>query len=384
LRISNLVLGLYGASLPLYFSLFGIGSLSRYLGILAICFFLLHLLETSGRALKPPSWTYFWLFLPIWCLMSSLWAWDVRTLFLALQTLIIPFGVYFLMVIRKFSEKDIPTIENIIVAGGVIISSIVTVSYFMGFSFEVRASIGIGGEVTDPNFLSSALLIPLAFSFQKFVSERYKILSFFFTSIIAFAIFLTGSRGVALAVLMLFLTFLLKFKRLKKLYFVAGLMLLVMSVASIWTYIPEELGHRYIFKNIIQSRGTRRFDIWIVGLNVLKKNYLLGVGYHNFPVAYNKYVAYSNIISFPGYSRVAHNLYLQVAVELGVVGLILLIISLYKHLKFSWLYCSPATTASFVGLLTAGLSLDIFNYKHLWFLMAFIIVEGRIKRAKIL
>src|ERR1022692_5211029 len=65
-------------------------------------------------------------------------------------------------------------------------------------------------------------------------------------------------------------------------------------------------------------------DLWKVGFAALKHYWLFGAGFSNFPVAYNQYFLTVWNTFYTGWSRGPHNIILEAAVELGVVGLALL------------------------------------------------------------
>ena len=80
------------------------------------------------------------------------------------------------------------------------------------------------------------------------------------------------------------------------------------------------------------SGGAGRIYIWEVGLASLKEYGLFGVGLHNFSEAYTKYVGEGSKV-YSHESADAHNVYLLVAVELGIVGLGLMGKAVYLALK---------------------------------------------------
>jgi O-antigen ligase len=72
--------------------------------------------------------------------------------------------------------------------------------------------------------------------------------------------------------------------------------------------------------------GTGRTDIWKVGLRMVKAHPVRGVGSGNFKISSIHYVLQPGTIRydyFIGHPKVAHNMYLHVLAELGIVGLLL-------------------------------------------------------------
>jgi O-antigen ligase len=73
--------------------------------------------------------------------------------------------------------------------------------------------------------------------------------------------------------------------------------------------------------------GTGRLDLWHIGWRMVEQNPVQGVGAGNYPVSSVHYLLEPGAIErsdfFVGVPKVAHNTYLQLWAELGLVGLIL-------------------------------------------------------------
>jgi O-antigen ligase len=73
------------------------------------------------------------------------------------------------------------------------------------------------------------------------------------------------------------------------------------------------------------ATGSGRLDIWRVGVQAIERSGFVGVGLDNFPELFNRYA-----FSHRGFN--AHNIYLMVLIELGVVGLALMLAAIGSHL----------------------------------------------------
>ena len=73
--------------------------------------------------------------------------------------------------------------------------------------------------------------------------------------------------------------------------------------------------------------GTGRVDIWTVGWRMVEHNTLNGVGSGNFSTSSIHYLLEPGVIKRDDFivstPKVAHNTYLQILAELGVVGFVL-------------------------------------------------------------
>ncbi|MEK7506685.1 MAG: O-antigen ligase family protein [Patescibacteria group bacterium] len=101
--------------------------------------------------------------------------------------------------------------------------------------------------------------------------------------------------------------------------------------------------------NFSETSNARRIEIWKASLTSIKKHPLLGVGIGNFPVVVGEDLARAKAGSS------AHNLYLQIAAELGVPALILALYFLWLLLTRCWrnflLEDSPQLTIYFAASL---------------------------------
>ena len=122
------------------------------------------------------------------------------------------------------------------------------------------------------------------------------------------------------------------------------------------------------------TRGTLhdRTRIWKAGLKVLKQHPILGVGSGAYPKAVEPWLGVPKVA---GFQYVAHNTFLSVLVECGLVGfaifalllatLLLYIWTMQSLERFLWLVVSASWA---VGVLT----LTWEHYKPTWLIMAMI------------
>ncbi len=99
---------------------------------------------------------------------------------------------------------------------------------------------------------------------------------------------------------------------------------------GIFSFLPDVFFDRW--SDAVESGGSGRISIWIVGLQSLKQFFLQGAGLGNFPFAYNKFIT-SEAANVAGYSRAAHNTYLSVLVELGFIGFLIMLVMIWMHFK---------------------------------------------------
>jgi O-antigen ligase len=198
----------------------------------------------------------------------------------------------------------------------------------------------IGGLLDQPNDLGAflAMYAPMALVTALFLTTgwiRYALLGG--VGIGSWALLFTQSRAALLVLPLGVLTVLFRSGR-------RGLgcigVLLVMLVWWFPEVLPEQATARfestYVENNAIPGSFARledsaasRMDIWKGALNMISDN-PLGVGFAQFQRMIDKYVKFRNE------ARDAHNFYLLVGAELGIVGLLLLLGLVWKILAVSW------------------------------------------------
>jgi hypothetical protein len=157
------------------------------------------------------------------------------------------------------------------------------------------------GLLDDPNDFAQALLVTMALS-TVFWGQSMFLNSFLVLLpgvILLYGIYLTHSRGVLVAMVLMIMVV---FRRRLKLWgtVLAGILSAVALV------VMRFAGGR----EISVSSGVDRLDLWAEGLVLFKQSFGFGIGIHNFADEVGK---------------TAHNSLLLVAVETGIIGLILFI-----------------------------------------------------------
>jgi O-antigen ligase len=129
---------------------------------------------------------------------------------------------------------------------------------------------------------------------------------------------------------------------------------------------------------LFEDRASGRLDIWKVGLNAFLMNPILGYGLENYPIIFDE--IYPNILTIRKlkYGRGSHNIFLQLGVELGLIGVFIFLVFLLYHIK-NLVNIVKATSndylnnnislflfLSIIGLLIGGLSLDVLYRKYFW------------------
>ena len=126
---------------------------------------------------------------------------------------------------------------------------------------------------------------------------------------------------------------------------------------------------RFIFTGNIEAFSSGRLDIWTDGIKAWLKKPFLGYGFGNFSSA---------VI---GIFRSAHNIYLQILVELGIPGLIVLLLALFKSSNLNLVSAlGRGANAALFGIVALSFGLGTFNYDYFWMTLVFTAIVARFER----
>ncbi|MBQ7982015.1 MAG: O-antigen ligase family protein, partial [Clostridia bacterium] len=208
----------------------------------------------------------------------------------------------------------------------------------------------------NPNVLAEYLImiLPIAvagFFCAKLISQ--KMVYLFAGGIIGACLIFTWSRGAWLGLIIAMLLFLLMYS---KKVLVIGLFG-ILAVPFLPFVLPQSILNRFLsIGNLGDTSTSYRVHIWEGTLAMLRDHFLggIGVGTGVFGEVYPRY-ALSGIESAPH----SHNLYLQIFVETGILGLALFAVFLFTFARHNFtFYAKPLpqtprvyTAALFCGLL---------------------------------
>ena len=230
-----------------------------------------------------------------------------------------------------------------------------------GYSHDLRLGgvFGLGGENDLGAFLAEFLfviIILMAVSRRLLVKGLYLAL----LAIIGLALLYTYSRGAYLGALagLSFYAF-LKDKRL--------ILLLAAFVLAAPLWAPGSVMDRLamtVAGGAMESSAASRLDFWKAGLQMMIQAPIFGVGFHRFPMELTRY------ISDLGSARTAHNMYISVGAEMGLMGLTAFLWLLGTLFKEGWILFKQGATAfsrqlagGYLAALVALLVINIFGVR---------------------
>jgi O-antigen ligase len=328
----------------------------------------------SQRLKLPPPETKWWVLYTSWYAMTTVWAMSPETAVNFLPTVAGLLGLYLASACFRYRKNELDAVAFLTILGG-IGAAVWTIHLFRQGTFyetgaETRASLIVGGRYGNPDALAMTLLLPISLAFGYFLSFKRGLAKagmLAALAIITLGLFVTMSRGAIVALVVMLLLYLYRLR--------AGIRLVgpIAVMASLLMFMPSSFFVR--FQQASANGGSGRLDIWRVGLEAFKHYGLVGAGLHNFPFAYTAYAGEAP--HFKGILRDAHNIYLCIAVETGIVGLLIFAAAVRAQMRnSSCLGKSPefnhlriATEAGVWAALVFGLFGTILWDKTFWFSM---------------
>jgi O-antigen ligase len=276
--------------------------------------------EHRERIFSHPAFLFVLLLFVGWSLISATWAENPAA---AIEgfTRYLPNAMLFLIVFAAVRTRE----QLLWVVGAFVVGAFLSGLYGLMAPPPPEGDVGrLSGAGGDPNETAAAMVAGLALATALGIAVRGKPLVRLACAaagvICMLALFLTSSRGglIALAVALIAAVFLGGRRRGTML--VAALGAVLVTVFYFATIAPADVRERVIHP----EGGTGRVDIWTVGWRMVENNAIAGVGSGNFTTASIHYLLEPGVLLRDDFivdtPKVAHNTYLQVLAELGIVG----------------------------------------------------------------
>ena len=265
-------------------------------------------------------------------------------------------------------DRSARAIGGALVAGcaAIALAMLLGLGAIVTYKFE-PGRIGVGGTY-DPNDLALLFVVALPYAFFMLKGSRPLAQLMLVSSIglMLMGIVKTGSRGGFLGLLVVGGLILMRgSKRMRKYTLVAAVTGVVLfaavAPASYWNRISTIYNYEQDYNYTMKEKNSR-FSIWSTGLRIFASHPMTGVGISCFGVAHRKY-------SETGMDISPHNSFVQVAVELGIVGLVLFVSIIFISIRTArrirrriirndedddLLWLASAVEISFIGFIVSG------------------------------
>jgi putative inorganic carbon (HCO3(-)) transporter len=250
----------------------------------------------------------------------------------------------------------------------------------------------IGGPFGDPNFFGQLLVVAIALALALMTttpSRRVRAASFASAVVCGITVFLTYSRGALIALGVVVAVWLWSNKRRGLVVgcLVAGALAIALLPGAYGSRLSQVTSIIPGLSNPAQTTDPAlrgRESALIVGTRMFADHPVVGVGAANFPVHYLSYATSVGLV-VSGQQLSPHNLYMEVAAEQGVVGVLVfggIVIGAFasvKRARRELLDAGDTATAplvagvrnALIGYLVASLFLHAAYPQMLWLLLAF-------------
>lgn len=376
------LVALYAAVVPLGALSLPIGlgapfdSLSSVLGGLAIVVLAAHLVLARGRAVRVVPEAPVWLLLVGVAALTATWSLDAAASWTATAVLASLAALYALTGAAAVERRDFAWLEGGIVAGGALAG--LWGLWLLAADEMTRTDAGeprfglIGAEGGDPNITAAALLLPLLIAvgwglegpgWRRRVGLAAAVLA-------AVGVVLTGSRGGLLGALV-GLGVLIAASGARR-----GLPALFGAFAVAAT-AAVALAPDTSLDRLAALGSTGRLHIWRIGLEACEQVCWWGTGPGTFPIVHaERSLAHPEAFGpFGGYE--AHNLWLSVAVEHGLAGLVLLCVALALTAATAAGLPDPLRGRALAGiaaLVVTSIFLSSLGFKYFWLVPLYVAV----------
>lgn len=274
-------------------------------------------------------------------------------------------AIYVCLSVVQYNKKELKLMEDVQV---LLLAILIGITLFSNGSEDNRTTLAIFGQTSDPNYFVGFFIFPLSVTMKKFMESKYRIIYLVLVLLAMYCIFMSGSRGGLIAVIVTMAAFSLiypsKLKH-KLLVFIAGGSFLLFAWFVIAPILPDNIISRMSVTNVIETGGTGRWYIW--------KSMLNEIIHSTDKLLFGRGVPSLHMIFHGGtYNEgVAHNHLLQTLYDQGLVGLIAFLMLVCA----SFLRCvnkRKTAAIAIIGMLALSVSLT-FNptTRTFWNLIAY-------------
>ncbi len=316
----------------------------------------------------------------IWAFLSGIIAMDHKFWYQSIEWMLRSFIIFFLVYNSFSTKEEIEVVFKIIVLS-VFLSTFVSFFVFLGgFSISLKNILPLfterfAGTIFDPNYFAMTVAASMPLAIVLTIKSERLLVKLFWTFAVLFLIFsmiISQSRTglFSIAIIFVYSVIYMIQKRRKEVLF------LIVPVITVILMLPAVFWYRISLFLQAMLAGTRgdvsmyqRLSLLQAASDVFIKNSIFGVGLGNFEVVAARYTQYP---------MVCHNTYLEIAANLGLVGLIPFLGILYMgfttlkgalsntHLSdLAW-----AVRAGLLGLYVSILFLSVPFKLDLWVFLA--------------
>lgn len=359
----------------------GVGTISRLLGIIAFGAMLLHVMGTA-RVRKLELFHLLAIAFVLWACAGAFWAVDLGRMEVKVQRLL----QLLLMVWMLWELAAEPKRQHALLLAYVLGAYVAAYKTFGVYRQEMQSDLDCdicAGRFSAPNFdpndLGMLLALGLPIAWYLGTTLRHPVLrwvSRLYIPVGLVAIGMTASRGAFLASMVGLLIIPLTLRRISKGLLFASIPIAVLSAYVLVSFVPQTSWERFSTTSSEVTEGSlnERRDIWMAGLQTVQNHPLHGAG----PGGFDHSVA-----PLLGSDHAAHNAFLSILVEEGLIGLVLYLAMLavvFFGGRSLPLLERRFQLVLFLVLLVAMLPLTWEDRKPVWFILGIMVAQSAAMR----
>lgn len=266
-----------------------------------------------------------------------------------------------LMSIRVYNKTERDLMEKTWIVVGI-------VSLYIGF-FSTEEIIGQGrvavmilGNIEDPNQFCGYFIVPIMIYLKRILNKSKLTPVYVVILLLTFyAVLKTGSRGGLIGILIgiaVFVILGIKSIKGKIALLIISLMCGLFTVKVVFPLLPQDVQERYSVQSVEADKGSGRFVLWKYLLEYTTETpqrLIIGEGITSTVQTFeNAGLGYG--------ARYAHNQFIQVFADQGLIGLI--IYTLFAvWCFFRTIRKSPEYSCAFAAVMAMSLSLTLYVFK---------------------
>lgn len=260
-----------------------------------------------------------------WATVSGSWAESSYETLSDLLRLVLGVGLFVVVFSAVRTRAQAAWVIGAFIAGA-------TLTSLIGLIFQPTApdSVRATATIGEPNVLAAVLIAGFALALAATLALRrhsgLRLLTAGAATACLMTFFFTGSRGGLVALTAALLTGIVFGGRWRWRIAAAGMAVAILGAIYISVFAPDEIRDRIASTTVGETRTTdARASVWRVATRMIEDRPITGVGFGNFQEKSAEYALEpgqlfrsDQVIDNP---QVAHNIYLHIGAELGLVGL---------------------------------------------------------------
>lgn len=366
------------------------GGLSSLLGLLLGVALVTQLITTRRGAARLPLAVPVWLAFLALSGFSLFWSIAPGASWLDFRILASQVLLMAALVLTRFDERTLRLFATSLMAGGIAVVGlgILQLTVLGGLPGRVTGpgdgAPRFGDDLLGANNEAAALLLPLAIAATRALTEsgRSRWAHAGVTLLLVFGILMTGSRGGLLGTIVVF-TVVLWLGAARRSLKVGAAATMVLLITLALVFQPGGFGRRQVDN---QTNSSGRTDIWEVGVQACPLYCLTGAGWGTFPTVYQQELASTPEarVQPRGSTFEPHNIFILAGIELGLPGLLLLILGLTVSMGSALRLPEALRTAPMAALVATVVSsffLSNMKFKFFWAVLAYVAVSEAVAAA---